>query len=208
MTMQLAFIVPYRDRASHLREFVPHYRRRFPKAHIYIIEQGDNKPFNRAKLLNVGFKEFQHTFDYCAMHDIDMLCTKGDYSPPPCPTQLATHAQQFKYKMPFSEYFGGVTLFRKEDFILCNGYSNNFWSWGGEDNEMRANVLACGLQIAHRDCWYESLKHHRISDPVNYPKNVELMNKGRQPADGLSHCEYKVIKHEDNRDYIKLTVEL
>lgn len=208
MTPQLAFIVPYRDRQSHLNQFIPHYRRRFPKAHIYIIEQADDKPFNRGKLLNVGFKHFADTFDYCALHDIDMLVSKGDYSYPSCPTQLATRVQQFKYKMPFAEYFGGVTLFRKEDFILCNGYSNKLWGWGAEDNLLRECVLRAGLKIEHRICFYQSLHHHRHIDPVLHQKNIEIMNEGPQVNDGLSHCEYKVKDLIDYPEYRKLIVEL
>lgn len=205
---QLSFIVPYRDRASHLRQFIPHYRRRFPDAHIYIIEQGDHKPFNRGKLLNVGFKHFQDTFDYVAFSDVDMLLTKGDYSYPSCPTQLATRVQQFKYKMPFPEYFGGVTLFRKEDFILCGGYSNNMQGWGAEDNLLRDSVLKAGLKIEHRECFYQSLNHSRHIDPLLHQKNIEIWNAGMQPNDGLAYCEYKVVDTIEYPEYKKLVVEL
>ena len=31
---------------------------------------------------------------------------------------------------------GAVAVFTKQQFIEVNGYSNRFFGWGGEDNEM------------------------------------------------------------------------
>lgn len=209
--MRLAFLVPFRNRWGHLREFVPHYRRRFPKAPIYIIEQAGDEPFNRAKLFNVGFLELNNTFDYFAAHDVDMLVNKGgDYSYCENPTQLATHAEQFGYKMPFPEYFGGVTLFNNKDFVTLNGYSNNFWGHGGEDNEMYYNVLNKGLKISYRDCRYHSLYHPRSSDnPSGFDAaKMEQAKQPRKPDDGLSHCKYEVVGIEQFRDYTQLKVKI
>jgi len=206
--MKLAFIIPYRDRAAHLGEFMPHYRRRFKAASFYVIEQENGKPFNRAMLLNIRFLEFYDKFDYFAAHDVDMLCDRGDYSYCPNPTQLATKVQQFKYRMPFPEYFGGVTLFNNHDFIECNGYSNNFWGYGGEDNEMYFNVLSKGLKITYRDGWYHSLYH-----PPSFPGGVDwekmkLAKEPRSKNDGLGKCKYAILKTEDVNGYTKLTVRL
>lgn len=204
----LAFIVPYRDRRRHLYQFIPHYRRRFKDLKIYVIEQGDARAFNRAKLLNIGFLVFQNSFDYFAAHDVDMLCTKGDYSYCNNPTQLATHAEQFRYTMPFPEYFGGVTLFNNKDFIRCNGYSNEFWGYGGEDNEMYNNVKNCGLEISYRDCFYESL-YHPPSHPQGFDaEKMEQARKPRHPQDGLTHCEFKITKKSELDGYTMLTVTL
>jgi len=71
MRKKLSIIVPYRNREEHLKRFVPHMEEYLKKDgipfHIYIIHQADEKPFNRAKLLNVGFKESEE-FDYFIFH--------------------------------------------------------------------------------------------------------------------------------------------
>lgn len=201
----LSFIVPYRDRAAHLTHFIKHMRARFRQEEILIVEQGHGKPFNRAKLLNIGF--LNSNADFFAFHDVDMLPFKADYSFPVNPTHIATKCSQFRYKMPFKDYFGGVTLFNREDFVKANGYSNNFFSWGAEDCEMREHILKLGMKIDRRQCTFECL-HHKPEDRSLYEKNAELLKKGRQPGDGLTHCEYEIIKKHNHGDYIKISVRI
>lgn len=206
--MTLAFIVPYRDRVAHLREFVPHIKRRFRKSSIFIIEQGDEKRFNRGKLLNIGFLEFGKQYDYCAYHDIDMLPSKADYSFPTTPTHIATKVQQFRYKMPSDDYFGGVVLFNKEDFIHCGGYSNNFWDWGGEDNEIYFHLRRLNIPIERRSCFFQSL-YHKPANPMGF--DAEKMTQAKKPRadnDGLKNCKYTVLHVDEFPDYTKITVSL
>jgi len=210
--MNFTIIVPYRDRAGHLGHFIKHMRQRFrDNVEILIVEQEPGKGFNRAKLLNVGFLEASGMSEYYAMHDVDMLPTKADYSFPVTPTHIATKVSQFRYKMPFAEYFGGVTLFNRPDFLQCNGYSNDFWTWGAEDNEMYDNVLRCGLQITRRQCTFESL-HHMPEDRSQHADNCFKWNcikeYGRGPQDGLSGCKYDVIKVIEFPQYKKITVAI
>jgi hypothetical protein len=134
---RLAVIIPYRDRQSHLEVFVP-YMEEYLKEYeykIFVIEQSDDKPFNRGKLLNVGAKiAIKEGFDYFALHDVDMLPLKGvDYSYPDTPIHLVSKINK---DIPFMDYFGGVTLFNVHDYKLINGYSNEYWGWGFEDDDL------------------------------------------------------------------------
>jgi len=134
---KLAIIIPYRDRASHLEVFIP-YMQEYLKDYdykIFVIEQSDSKPFNRGKLLNVGAKiAIKEGFDYFALHDVDMLPLKGvDYSYPETPVHLISKVDK---EVPFIDYFGGVTLFNVHDYKLVNGYSNEYWGWGFEDDDL------------------------------------------------------------------------
>jgi hypothetical protein len=38
--------------------------------------------------------------------------------------------------MSYPEYFGGVVLFTKEQVEKTNGYSNDYWDWGMEDDDL------------------------------------------------------------------------
>jgi len=43
------------------------------------------------------------------------------------------------------KYFGGIVAFNMEDFEQLNGFPNNFWGWGGEDDELMKRVQQCGF---------------------------------------------------------------
>jgi hypothetical protein len=104
---------------------------------IFVIEQYDLKLFNRGRLLNIGYKiAISQGCDYICFHDVDMLPEEADYSYPMKPTHLASNLSSYNYSVPYDEYFGGVTLFNKYDFELVNGYSNEYWGWGYEDDDL------------------------------------------------------------------------
>ena len=115
---------------------------------IFIIEQADDKPFNRGKLLNAGYKyALDKGCDYFVFHDVDMLPEDVDYSYSDKPLHLATHLQEHDYETTFFDYFGGVTMFTKDDFKTINGFSNEYWGWGFEDDDLLIRCLDSNLQL-------------------------------------------------------------
>lgn len=208
-TKKGCIIVPYRDRAENLAAFLPHYNKLFPDMRIYVIEQADDKPFNRAKLLNIGFLEYGHHYDYAVYSDVDMLAEDGaDYSYADRPTHLATMCSQFNYQMPFPEYFGGVTIINRIDMIHVNGFSNNFWSWGAEDCEMREHIQSFGITIGRRKTIFECFEHPREILSVHYNNNCAMLKNGRADNDGLSSCIYHVQEEEIKEGYTLIKVKL
>lgn len=211
---KLSIVVPYRDREEHLKEFVPFMENYLKEEEIpfsiFIIEQGDTKPFNRAKLLNVGFKESEN-FDYFSFHDVDMLPEDSDYSYADCPTHLASMAEQFGYKLPYDGYFGGVTLFDKESFLKVNGFSNEYWGWGAEDDDLLFRCQYKGIETSRKECRYRSLSHERRIIQNEYSRNIDkyssLLNS-RTPesiinSDGLTSLSYEKISEENLSEFTK-----
>ena len=45
------------------------------------------------------------------------------------------------------EYFGGSFVLSTENFKLANGFSNEFWGWGSEDDDMRDRLINKKLMI-------------------------------------------------------------
>jgi hypothetical protein len=150
ITHKLGIIVPYRDREQQLKRFLSHMKDYIKDIdyEIFIVEQTDDKPFNRGKLLNAGYKyALDKGCDYFVFHDVDMLPEDVDYSYSDKPLHLATHLQEHDYETTFFDYFGGVTMFTKEDFKTINGFSNEYWGWGFEDDDLLIRCIQAGLDI-------------------------------------------------------------
>jgi len=150
VTHKLGIIVPYRDREQQLKRFLSHMKKYIKDIdyEIFIVEQADDKPFNRGKLLNAGYKyAVDKGCDYFVFHDVDMLPEDVDYSYSDKPLHLATHLQEHDYETSFFDYFGGVTMFTKEDFKTINGFSNEYWGWGFEDDDLLIRCIESELKV-------------------------------------------------------------
>ena len=212
---KLAVIVPYRNREEHLKSFIPHMEKTLVDEKIpfgiFIVEQADDKPFNRAKLLNVGFKECEE-YDYFAFHDVDMLPVDSDYSFPDGPTHLSSEVEQFNWGLPYDGYFGGVTLFDKESFLKINGYSNEYWGWGAEDDDVIHRCMIKDIDTYRKQCRYRSLSHERNIGRLEYHQNLgklyEFQNsetpESMLESDGVSSLVYEKISEEDLSKKTKL----
>ena len=156
-----AIVVPFRespqqDRRAQLNAFEQHMTkflggRRFV---IVVVQQTDDgRAFNRGALLNVGFIEAQlHAggdtpLASVVFHDVDLLPSPGllrFYAEPPLagrPTHIAAPSTWRKYAMPGYEavFFGGVTALCPADFKKANGFPNEYWGWGMEDDQVLAH---------------------------------------------------------------------
>jgi hypothetical protein len=199
---KLSIVVPYRDREEHLSQFIPFMEEILTKsegysAEIVIVEQDGDKPFNRAKLLNIGYKESEGS-DYFCFHDVDMLPLNPDYSPVEAPTHLAAEVEQFNWGLAYEGYFGGVTMFDKESFERINGYANEYWGWGAEDDDVLSRCLIMGIGVFRKPCKYRSLAHGRAIDNDLYGKNLQKLHnfkiKPNQESimkDGLNTLKYE-----------------
>lgn len=144
---KLGIIVPYRNRYDQLEYFkkmITFYMKdKSIDYELIIIEQDDAKLFNRGMLLNIGFKYAEERgCDYVVFHDVDMIPVDVDYSYSKVPLHLATgfvKNRDFE-RIIFDTYFGGVTLFPVRVFNRINGYSNKYWGWGFEDDDL---LLRC-----------------------------------------------------------------
>ncbi len=39
-------------------------------------------------------------------------------------------------RLPYGDIFGGASALTREQILKVNGFSNDYWGWGGEDDDM------------------------------------------------------------------------
>lgn len=187
MDKKLGVIVPFRHRWEHLHVFlreIENYLNRNKIPHeIIIVNQDDGKQFNRGMLLNIGFKHARVLrCDYVVFHDVDLIPVFADYSYCDHPVHLATQIQDEitgEITIPFDQYFGGVTMFPIRDFKKINGYSNKYWGWGFEDDDLflrceNKGIGAESLYIKNTKNHHQALKFNGNDSFVRAENNLDI----------------------------------
>jgi len=148
----MCMIVPFRDRFEELLVFAPHMKRFLDRSQvpyeIWVVNQADNYRFNRASLINAGFKESSSTCDYIAMHDVDLLPVnpKLEYK---YPGEAAMHLSGpgLHPKYDYETFIGGIFLISRHLFKMVDGMSNKYWGWGLEDDEFFVRLRQANIEI-------------------------------------------------------------
>lgn len=243
MPSELAIIIPYRDRAEHLEEFLPYIseffatdiRRNSRRILIKIIEQSEEREFNRGLLKNIGYLFSKKFCRYVAFHDVDYLPKFADYSKPKGWAAIATKGPEklvdthsVTITHDIDSFFGGVVLFRNAAFEKVNGYSNSYWGWGYEDQDLasRCQLLGipferrngefkllahksngwdveCGPTIAHMRNLNQFLSRFPVGLPSEIHKETSLMER-----DGLNDAKFSVIKRTKVSDRFSCRCDL
>jgi len=147
---RLAIIIPFRDRHKHLERLLPCLEAKLQSEEInykiIVAEQCDAKPFNKGLLFNAAVHEEGSNFDYFCLHDVDLLPLDCSYGCPSSPLRLFSVIEtDLGNRQTSSICFGGVISLSKADYIKANGFSNNFWHWGKEDDNFLIRILLSGI---------------------------------------------------------------
>jgi len=215
---KVAIIIPYRNRQEHLRLFVQHMhsflQRQQLNYGIFVVEQSGATPFNRAMLMNIGAAEAlrQDDFQCFVFHDVDLLPEddRNIYSCPEQPRHMSVAINIFKYKLPYDGLFGGVSAMRVDHFIKVNGFSNLFWGWGGEDDDMANRIRFHKLLISRYPpsiARYTMLTHKKARPN---PNRFRVLRNGdkRSKKDGLSNLKYKRLDLQLRPLYTHILVDI
>ena len=220
---RLSIIVPYRDREEQLGTFLRHlltyFARdkvdRFTPYRVTVVEQDDDRPFNKGKLCNVGFDLTRDIADYFCFHDVDYLPVWADYSYPDAPMRIIWYGADVvpydegasvEIKHDYDRYFGGVVLFTRADYLAVNGFSNQYEGWGFEDGDLRFRCATAGLEVKYRDGTFQPLRHKNAGMDRSLKFNdTALANKQRlknrredgkfaefMENDGIAQLQYTV----------------
>ncbi|XP_041074952.1 beta-1,4-galactosyltransferase 1-like [Polyodon spathula] len=156
---KVAVIIPFRNREEHLKYWLyylhPILQRQQLDYGVYVIHQKGEETFNRAKLLNVGYAEALKEYDYdCfVFSDVDLI-PMDDRNIYKCfsqPRHIAVSMDKFGFSLPYKQFFGGISSLSKEQFEKINGFPNNYWGWGGEDDDIYNRIVSKGMGISRPD---------------------------------------------------------
>ena len=197
---------------------------------IYVIQQSDdNRKFNRGALLNIGFRDAEK--DGCNIfifHDVDLLPSeelKEYYINPPesKPVHIAGVWDRYNKN---TDYFGGIVVFNEDMFNKINGYPNNFWGWGGEDQaikyrykQTKANIVKPTepvIDLEEFESVLDKTKFLKQNKMLEMRKNEKLENdKSNWKQNGLNNIEdtYTILsernyKNYDNVGHIKVRLNI
>ncbi|XP_068126947.1 beta-1,4-galactosyltransferase 4 [Hyperolius riggenbachi] len=218
---RVAILIPHRNREKHLLYLLdnlhPLLQRQQLDYGIYVIHQAGDGKFNRAKLLNVGYLEAlkEENWDCFILHDVDLV-PENDFNTYLCDTEpkhLVVGRNATGYKLRYSGYFGGVTAMTRKQFAQANGYSNNYWGWGGEDDDLRLRVRYGGMTVVRPPAEiarYTMIFHTRDSGNEVNNKRMKLLKEVSKvwKTDGLNSCSYKLESVYHDPLYINVTVDI
>lgn len=206
-------IIPFRGREEHLK-YLLHYlhgilQRQQMRYVIVVAEQNDDDAFNKAQLMNTAFnyimKTYNQTIDCLVFHDVDVIseddralyrCNKSDDKV----VHLAHRIDKFNYKFCCGITVGGILILKAKQFYFINGFSNQYYGWGGEDDDAYQRIKEKGKYEIYRpqeDYYrFKMIHHERDQNNKASSRRYSMLNswKERQSTDGLNSLQTKIEK--------------
>lgn len=222
---RLTVVIPFRDRDAHLRQLLPGLRLALQSQgidyRVLVVEQEAGRLFNRGKLINVGVHYAADTTDYYCIHDVDAVPVVANYACPSQPLRLVHKVYRaLSEEARPAHYFSAAISIRKEHIAAANGFSNEYWGWGKEDDDFFFRLLLAGFV-----CYFDTHgRFHDLPNPAEQqvrrrwmatPAHVAVNRRRRSllqrgildhSTDGLNSLRYQLIDHELGEGYEKIRV--
>ena len=221
--MKTIIIIPYRNRKIHLDYFLKHsaplLKKHIPDLEIIIVEQNwDINLFNRGKLLNIGFHYYNDLEYNYILHDVDInpisLAVIKKYK-----KNVKNNVIQGIYN--YVTTLGGIIKLNGYTFKKINGFPNNYWGWGKEDDclQNRSEFLNINIKKFIFVQTKNKKKHFKffndINDRLRYKFNEKkLASKIIKYANniqkskyitysGINTLKYTIEKENNINEYVK-----
>ena len=114
------------------------------------------------------------------------------------------------FRPAYRGYTGGVLSIWRSQYEAANGFSNEFWGWGGEDDEFYNRLKNKGFDVIRdltRNAGFFSLEHDLTS--ANPDRQNIIKEHKRNPfREGLNSTDYFVKKRQRNPLFTFLSVDL
>ena len=109
---------------------------------------------------------------------------------------------EFRYNLPYPEMTGGALAISTAQFRQVNGFSNQFFGWGGEDDEFHGRLAQHNLRpvrLPAQVARYVSLKHNKQT--ARSTINIQAIQSDR---DGLKTLNSSIWRVQHKRGHTLL----
>ena len=195
LVSKIAILIPFRDlptdkhsqgsgRTKNLKVWEKYMKNKLDvNTDVFIIEQDSEKPFNKGALFNIGYHVVKNQYDCLILHDVDLVPLKtGIYKCSTQPMRLISKIVvnddidinqndikgEHKWDIHQQWHTGGVFAIKTSDYEKVNGYSNKFWGWGWEDQNMAYRLKENKFQMTNLDWSQGTFKQ------LGHPRNDHL----------------------------------
>ncbi|OPJ67413.1 beta-1,4-galactosyltransferase 1 isoform B [Patagioenas fasciata monilis] len=199
---KVAVIIPFRNREEHLKYWLyylhPILQRQQLDYGVYVINQTCCGGSGLARDQSItGMATSVVTLAY-SNSDVDLIPMddRNTYKCYSQPRHLSVSMDKFGFRLPYNQYFGGVSALSKEQFRKINGFPNNYWGWGGEDDDIYNRLVFKGMEISRPDAVIgkcRMIRHSRDRKNEPNPERFDRIAHTRETmsSDGLNTLFYK-----------------
>lgn len=106
--------------------------------------------------------------------------------------------QLYFCRLIYYELMGGVVTINPEHYRKVNGYSNLYWGWGGEDDDLGYRMVVNNITIVRNPknpVYYYTMLHHDKRKTEKSPKNV-YVSKTDLYSDATCTCDGHELANE------------
>uniref|UniRef100_A0A1I8HUT0 Glyco_transf_7C domain-containing protein n=1 Tax=Macrostomum lignano TaxID=282301 RepID=A0A1I8HUT0_9PLAT len=211
---------------------------------VFVVEQYGGGAFNKGRLNNAGFLEAMRRHNFTcvifqsararplgygslmftcncpinAFQDTDIV-PENDRNPYLCgsvrPRHLAVAVDTNRYRLPYAALVGGVIAFTTRHFFRVNGYSNLYWGWGLEDDDMELR-MKIGTKLKYERppasvARFKALPHasqriYRLQASRRMPLLKTALQ--RYSKDGLNTVKYRVLFSSNEPLFTHLLIDI
>jgi len=211
--VNIAIIVPERNRLEHLQKFINWINKLNKLSNhnfdLYIINQNNFDKFNRGILLNIGYyiAKKNKLYQRYILHDVDSYPDQDLFNLYFSDLDKNIHfaSPHLGYKYNFENFLGGVFGIKSDDFEKINGFPNNFFGWGGEDDSFYNRLAINNIKVYRPSKGKYYLEEHDKPKPneLNIKKQKNILfdlqnwkNNGIKQLDSL-YINYKFSELEE-----------
>lgn len=212
MTIETIFIIPYRNRNDHKKQFISYMKSYLEKINykyeykFVFAHQCDNRPFNRGAMKNIGFLAIKNKFPDTykditfVFHDIDTLPNESCLLPYNTIVGKVAHYYGYKYAL------GGIFAIKGGDFEKTNGFPN-FWGWGLEDNVIYERCISQKINV-DRSIFFDIKDTKNINQKFDgfkrmISKRDSVIYKHETPdtMNDVKNLKYELNENNENNEW-------